>query len=224
MDSIVLFGIGGLALIVAAAVAAMVRISDPQRFPKILAVLIAVMAIQFALAQSGLLHRWDRTPPPFAPMMLITLILTIVLAFSRVGDAMIRRLPIETLIGFQVFRLPLELVMHRAATHGIMPPQMTFSGYNFDILSGALALPVAWLASRSRLAVIAWNIMGSALLATILVIAILSTPPIAGFGPDHLNTFIADPPYVWLPGILVPSALLGHLLLWRRLARPSQHA
>ena len=110
--------------------------------------------------------------------------------------------------------------MHHAATHGIMPPQMTFTGLNFDIVSGALALPVAWLAARgNRFAAIAWNILGSLLLAVIVIIAILSIPAIAAFGPDKLNTWVADPPYVWLPGVLVPVALLGHLLLWRKLAK-----
>jgi len=33
-----------------------------------------------------------------------------------------------------------------------------------------------------------------------------------------LNTWIADPPFIWLPGVLVPAALLGHLLLWRKMA------
>jgi hypothetical protein len=66
----------------------------------------------------------------------------------------------------------------------------------------------------------AWNTLGSLLLAAIIIIAFISTPVVAAFGPDRVNTFVANPPYVWLPGILVPTALLGHLLLWRKLSRP----
>jgi hypothetical protein len=32
-----------------------------------------------------------------------------------------------------------------------------------------------------------------------------------------LNTFVADPPFVWLPAVLVTAALMGHILVWRKL-------
>ena len=34
---------------------------------------------------------------------------------------------------------------------------------------------------------------------------------------SHLNTWVADAPYVWLPGVLVQAALWGHLVIWRKL-------
>jgi hypothetical protein len=219
MDEIVPFGIGGLAVVVACIVALMVRKASPQSFPRVFAAIVILMTVQFVAAGSGLLRQWARTPPPIAPLLAGTLALTVWLAFSRTGTAMVRQLPSPLLIGYQAFRLPLELVMHRAVGLGIMPPEMSWSGYNFDILSGALALPVAWIAlsGRNQWILAAWNIVGSLLLVVIIAIAALSTPPIAAFGSDHLNTFISDPPYIWLPGVLVPSALLGHLLLWRAL-------
>jgi hypothetical protein len=37
-----------------------------------------------------------------------------------------------------------------------------------------------------------------------------------------LNVFVTYPPFVWLPGILVTAALIGHILVWRWLsARPA---
>jgi hypothetical protein len=220
MDQIVFFGIGGLAVIVACAIALMVRSVAPRSFPRVLVVIVVLMAVQCVAAASGLLREWKHTPPPIVPLLGVTLALTIWLAFSHIGTAMSRQLPVSLLIGYQVFRLPLELVLHRAASLGIMATQMSWSGYNFDVLSGALALPVAWIASRSgrnRWIVAAWNVVGSVLLVVIIAIAVLSTPLVAAFGPDRFNTFIADPPSIWLPGVLVPSALLGHLLLWRAL-------
>lgn len=217
MDSIVVWGIGGLAVCVAASVPWMARRADPARFPRVLGAIVIVMAMQFVAAYTGLLKHWQSTPPPVLPLMVITFFLTVLLAFSRTGDLMVRTLPVALLIGFQVFRLPLELVMHRAAARGIMPPQMSYSGNNFDILTGITALPVAWLARRgNRPFILLWNVMGSVLLLAIIVIAVISIPSIAAFGPDKLNTWVADPPYVWLPGVLVPCPLLGHLLLWRR--------
>ena len=113
--------------------------------------------------------------------------------------------------------------MHQAARDGTMPPQMTYTGGNFDILTGISALVVATLAARGlapRWLLLAWNALGSLLLVAILVIAVLSLPTFAVFGsePARLNTWIAYFPFVWLPAGLVSAAVLGHVLLWRRLA------
>ena len=70
-----------------------------------------------------------------------------------------------------------------------------------------------------RWVLLMWNGLGTGLLLVILGIAILALPAFAAFGPDpsHLNTWIAYFPFVWLPSGLVPAAVLGHALLWRRL-------
>jgi hypothetical protein len=112
--------------------------------------------------------------------------------------------------------------MHQAAVEGTMPLQMTYTGSNFDIVSGATALVVGGLAAWGRAPrslLLAWNTLGSLLLVAILVIAVASLPAFAAFGqePAQLNTWIAYFPYVWLPAGLVSAALLGHVLLWRRL-------
>ena len=43
---------------------------------------------------------------------------------------------LATLVGVQAFRLPLELLMHRAGGLGIMPPELSYGGYNYDIVTG----------------------------------------------------------------------------------------
>ena len=130
--------------------------------------------------------------------------------------------PLWLLIAFHAFRLPLELVMHRAASEGVMPPQMTFTGLNFDIATGATALLLAPLAARGwapRWLLWCWNSLGTLLLLNILAVAVASLPAFAAFGgdPSRLNTWIAYFPFVWLPAGLVSAAVLGHVLLWRRL-------
>jgi hypothetical protein len=82
---------------------------------------------------------------------------------------------------------------------------------------------VAALAARGkapRWLVVAWNVLGSVLLAVILAIAVASLPGWAAFGsePARLNTWIAYFPFVWLPAGPVSGAVLGHALLWRRLS------
>ena len=114
--------------------------------------------------------------------------------------------------------------MHKAASEGTMPEQMSYSGLNFDIVTGVLALIMAgysWVTHRElpRFAAITFNLIGSVLLIAIVGIAVASLPMFHAFGtaPERLNTWVAFFPYVWLPAGLVASATLAHILLWRRL-------
>lgn len=212
-------GIAALAVIVAMAVVVQIRVAAPRRVLPLGCAIGILMAIEYALASWGVLRNWESRPPPIMLLVMISLLLVVRLAFSVTGTAM-AKLPFAMLIGLQAFRLPLELVMHHAAAEGRMPVQMSYSGWNFDIVTGITAIPVAWLAfggKAPRWLLMGWNALGSLLLAAIVGIAVASTPVFAAFGPDRLNTWIADAPFVWLPCVLVPAALLGHLLLWRKL-------
>jgi hypothetical protein len=66
--------------------------------------------------------------------------------------------------------------------------------------------------------VIAWNVLGLALLGNVVTIAILSTPLFRYFGDDRLNVWVTYPPFVWLPAVMVLAALAGHLLIFRAVA------
>jgi len=180
------------------------------------------MAFTAALAQSGVLSDFDRRPPLLPILVAVSFALAVAIAFSRLGTRVMDGISLAWLIGFQGFRLPLELVMQRAAEEGVMPIQMSFSGQNLDIISGATALLVAWLISRglaTKRTPWLWNILGSALLINVLVVAILSLPMFARWGPEQLNIWVSHAPFVWLPTLLVPFALIAHLLLWRKLLR-----
>jgi small-conductance mechanosensitive channel len=98
---------------------------------------------------------------------------------------------------------------------------MTYSGRNFDILTGiTAALLGAWLLRRPapRWVIGAWNVLGLVLLANVVTIAVLSTPLFAAFGPDRVLTLVTYPPFIWLPAVLVLAALMGHILVWRCLS------
>lgn len=172
------------------------------------------------LGASGALRDFSQIPPPFMVMMACLFVLTFALAFSPLGRTWAMGVPMTWLIGFQCFRVAAELLLYFAYQQGIAPVQMTFEGLNFDIVTGLTALPMAWWLSRRpspRLALI-WNFAGLGLLLTIVTIAVLSTPTIRWFEAAPPNEFVAYFPYVWLPTVLVPFALLGHLLSFRQLA------
>jgi hypothetical protein len=171
----------------------------------------------YMLADAGALAVFT-LPPRMFFVFGLGLIAVAVIVLSSWGRAL-ARLPWSVLLGVQAFRILVELLIHRAVTEGIAPPQMTWSGYNLDIVTGVTALPVAALAARDALprwAIAAWNALGVALLGVVLVVAILSMPtPFQRVTPD--NTWVAFAPWVWLPTILVCCALLLHGLCVRKL-------
>ena len=181
----------------------------------------AWMTLTWQLASRGILANFDRRPAPMLLLFIAVLTVSALIAFTRYGTRFVNGLPLWILIVGQAFRFPLELLMHRAAEEGVMPPQMTYTGWNFDIVTGATAIPVAWWLARGhrmgRALAVAWNAMGTLLLINILTIAMLSTPLVAAFGSNRLNVWVAYPPFVWLPTMMVVTALTGHLVIYRKL-------
>lgn len=177
------------------------------------------LAAQAAAALSGWLGHFERRPPPIVIWFASMLLMTLALAWSPFGRRFAEKLPFVALIGFQAFRLPLELVMHRAAVAGIMPNVMSFSGYNFDIVSGATALPlalIAWRRPLPRWLIGLWNVTGQILLIAIVIIAFAATPVFRAFGDDQVNTWVTQFPYVWI-AVMVAAALFGHVVTLRKL-------
>jgi hypothetical protein len=182
----------------------------------------AWMALTWVAAASGILQRWDHLPPPFMVVILGMVVISLILAIGRVGTRIARHIPLWALVAIQSFRLPLELAMHALVARGIMPIQMSYSGRNFDIVTGATAIVVALLLKSEyggrRLAAL-WNVLGLALLVNVVSVAIASMPLLRMFGDDRVVTFVTYPPFVWLPAVMVLAALAGHLVIFRALRR-----
>lgn len=186
-------------------------------------IVTAYLTVPGALAYAGALDRYDARPPPALLVLMALFLLTVVLALSPWGKRVATRVGVRALVGLQIFRLPVEWLLHRMYGEGFVPVQMTFEGRNFDVVTAVVALVLAlwmWRRDAPRGVVLVWNILGLALLANIVIIAILSTP--AGFQTfpgTPANTLPSVFPFVWLPSFLVPLALASHLLLFRLLRR-----
>lgn len=210
-----------LALLMAGVGAAFLRRSGVGA---VVVFLLGYLLLPAVLAGTGRLDRYDPMPAPALLLILALTVGTVVTAFSRIGDWVGGALSLAVLVGFQGFRIPVELLLHRLFVEGVVPVQMTYAGRNFDIVSGATALLVAgWISRRRDVArglLLAWNFLGLALLVNIVAIAVLSTPVSFRRFPDGpANTLPSVFPFVWLPTILVQMALFGHLVLFRRLRR-----
>jgi hypothetical protein len=193
------------------------------RHAMIAAVASAVwLALTGVAAARGVLT-FDGRPPTMIILLFVLVAITVGFSMSAAGRRVASGIPLAALVGFHGFRVLVELAMHRAYTEGLMPVQMSYSGRNFDIVSGLTALALGlWLATGERRAwrpvVIAWNVLGSLLLLNIVAIALLSAPtPFRVFMNEPANVWITGAPYIWLPAVLVLAAMLGHVLVYRRL-------
>lgn len=227
-DAVSAGGIGGLAWVVAAAVGWIWHRHVPATAGRSGVAMVAWMVATGGLAASGVLARVDLVPPPPALLIVTVLATACVVGFSSAGGTLAAAVPLSTLVGLQAFRLPLELVMHHAGERGIMPPELSYGGYNVDIVTGAgaLCLVAAMTAGLRvpRALLWAWNLWGIWCLLVIAVIAVATSPMVRAFGDDprHVNTWVLHLPYVWLPAVLVVVALAGHIVIARALAvRPA---
>lgn len=174
------------------------------------------LALTAGLAHIGAFSNFERLPP----LLLLYVFAAVVIA-TIAGSR--TTAPVAWLIGFQAFRIPVEVFLHQGFVDGVVPVQMTWEGRNFDVLTGLAAVPVAWLAAKGRLprpALHLWNAMGFALLVNIMAVAILSFPtPFRQFWNEPANVFVTRLPYVWLPTFLVPLAWFGHVAVWANARR-----
>lgn len=172
------------------------------------------------LAVGGFYQTVDSVPPRIFLFGVLPSILFIALYFVLFRD-FIERIPLRLLTLLHVVRVPVELVLYWLFLAGQVPEVMTFAGWNFDILSGVLAIVVYFAAFRGGAVrkgfLWAFNLVGLALLVNIVSIAVMSIPsPMQQLAFDQPNRAVIYFPYVWLPAIIVPAVLFAHLAsLWK---------
>lgn len=132
------------------------------------------------------------------------------------------QMPLEWPVFFQVFRVAVELLLFLAFTEGILPEQMTFTGLNYDLLAGLLALPVGYYCfikkKWPRSVAVVYNVLGLLLLLNVLIVAILSFPlPIRYFMNEPSTALVGSFPLIYLPSVLVVLALGMHIISLRAL-------
>lgn len=187
-----------------------------------LVLVLVISGFLFGVSQQPWIHTFDSFPPPALRVFIVLLALTTVIAFSPIGRKL-AQLPLTWLVGFQLFRIPTELLIHQSAVAGIAPVEMTFEGRNFDILTPLLAVILVFLLRQGKVSnkiVLAWNVLGLLLLMNVVGTAIAAMPhPLQALHTTPPNVWVTYFPFILLPGIMVCSALLGHLVVWRALRR-----
>ena len=181
--------------------------------------LLTWLAGTMILSQRDFFADFHALPPKIMFVLPIPIALSIILVLNRSFKNLIMELPPQALIYVQSFRIVVEIVLWLLYRAHICPEQMTFEGWNFDILAGLSAPIIGYIAFgkgrfNKNLAII-WNFIGIGLLLTIILTAILSIPQIGVFKPE--NTFIVYWPMVWLPSFVAPFAFFVHVVSLRQL-------
>ncbi len=186
--------------------------------------LLVWLAFTNIIALSGLLANFASMPPMFLLVVLPPFLFLAVLMQAKTFNDLSENISGFWFVYVQSFRILMEFILWLLYRYQIIPVQMTFEGLNFDILVGLSAPFVAYYCfvkkSWSWKVALTWNIFGLLFLANIVTVAVLSTPyPFRHFMNEPANTVIFNFPFVWLPSLVVPFALLLHLISIRRLLR-----
>lgn len=212
-------------LVVALIACAVWRSSNGRRAIMILGGLFAWLVWLGVNAKRGFFADFSRVPPPLVLAGVLPAALAgLALLFYPPTRRFLHSFPAVWLIGFQAFRVPLELILWRLHGDGLLPVQMTFAGRNFDVVPALLALPVAyWVAQKkpwARAVALAWNLLGFVMVVNVATTGALSTPgPLRVFMNEPANYIVGQFPFAWLPAFLAPLALFGHLASFSQLRR-----
>ncbi len=199
---------------------------DPGRRTRIVSLsgvgICGWLAFIAMMARSGFYQDFHSLPPKIAFAIVPTLIAVIILGLSRNVKAIADALPPSWIIGLQSFRILIEIVLWQLVLQGRIARMMSIEGANYDLITGATATVIGWIAARTGNGPLqrAWNIMGLALLANVMVRGMLNMPTRFRFLHDEpANTIIAAFPYIWLPCFSVAVALFLHIVSLRQKSR-----
>ncbi|CAL2101816.1 conserved membrane protein of unknown function [Tenacibaculum sp. 190130A14a] len=114
-----------------------------------------------------------------------------------------------------IVRLPIELLLFQLAVRKWIPMEMTYEGWNYDIIPGVTAvILVAWMNYRKidYKLLLGWNIVSLCLVLFILSNGFLSQELLyINFGYAVPNKAIAYFPMVLLAGVIVPIVVYTHI-------------
>jgi len=187
--------------------------------------LAALLGLWVGIAAAASAAGWTAIARPF-PVMGPFVALPLTAAFVATAWPDARRallgLPMPLLVGMNVGRVFAVLFLLVAA-EGRMSGPFPYSAAWGDIISGAVALPLIWLArdpALHKLALHAWNAFGMLDLVAAIALGVMSAKGSA------LQVFLAPGseamqhlPLSFVPTVLVPIWMILHVIVWAKLRR-----
>ena len=142
-------------------------------------------------------------------------------AWPRARAAMLS-IPMPLMIGLNAGRIWAVLFLLLGVEGRLAGPFPHLAGWG-DIITGVLALPVAWLAkdagTRHFNTIAAWNLFGAADLILALTLGVTSVEgsPLQIFMAPPGSAAMLQLPWSFTPTVLVPFWLILHAIIWAQL-------
>jgi hypothetical protein len=196
---------------------------DVSRQTKI--VMAALLGLWVGIAAAGSAAGWAALARPFPIMGLFVVApLTIAIVATAWRDARkaMLSLPLPLLVGLNVGRVFAVLFLLVAAEGRMSGPFPHSAGWG-DIITGAIALPLVWLASdpaRNKAVLHLWNAFGMLDLVVAIALGVMSAPgSLLQIFPDPGSEAMTRLPFSFVPTVLVPMWMVLHAIVWVKLRR-----
>ena len=188
----------------------------------VLLIVLVLALIQAVLSQRGFYLVTNAISPRLVFILLPNVVLILLAFFTKAGKKAINSFNMEQYAYLHTVRVGVEIVLYYLFIYSLIPESMTFSGRNFDILAGLTAPFVAYYGyNKGKLSdtfLLVWNWVCLILVSQVVITGILSAPtPFQQLSLNEPNTGILYFPFVWLPGIVVPLVMLGHMVAIKKL-------
>jgi len=172
----------------------------------------------------GTLLDFTSIPPKIMVILIPPVLAASYICSSVRVNNLLKVTPAAWLIHIQTFRIIIEFILWQLHKNGVIPIQMSFIGFNYDILIGISAPLIAYYSFSEKkwpkIIPLLWNFAGLLLVLNIAFIAFLSAPtPFRQYMTDPPNTLPAYFPFVWLPAFIVPFAAAVHILSIKQIMR-----
>ena len=172
----------------------------------------------FLIAKTGMLTDFS-FPPRFVLFMILPAFIFIgIFIYRNRNNDWIQNIPSSWLIYYQTFRILIETLFVYSVAAGVLHPNVTIEGYNFDMIFACTAPVVGLLIYQFKALpekfALWWNYLGLLVIASIIATFQLTIYFPEVFGPDTapFPTDFGLFPYVEVPGFLMPSAVFVHVL------------
>jgi hypothetical protein len=206
------------------AVNAMIIFMEVSRDTKL--AVTAIVGLWIGLAAAAGAAGWIAIAQPFPIVGIFVgapLVAALIASAWPQARAALLSVPMPVLIGLNIGRVFAFLFLLLAADGRLAGPFPYFAAWG-DIITGALALPMMWLANapkRRIVAIAAWNLFGTAdlVLAIALGVASADGSPLQIFHAGAGSAAMQHLPWSFVPTVLVPFWLILHAIIWVQLRR-----
>ncbi len=199
------------------------EMAEYSRLPLTMSIFIGIWLIYLSvLSYTEILA--DFSMPPKMPMLVVLplFILITITLFNKATSDFVTVTSVSWLIYIQSFRIIVELIIWGAHKQGVLPLSVTFEGYNYDVLVGLTAIPLAYYARREKIApalLLFWNIAGLLILANTVRLFITAAyfPLEIGYDSPMIDMHFTKLPYLLIAGFFMPLAVFIHALSIKQL-------